>query len=37
MYETLFFSKGLEMPNEKDNRKGLINPYNYYLSKIELE
>ena len=26
--------KVLEMPNKKDNRKGLINPYNYYLSKI---
>jgi len=26
--------KVLETPNKKDNRQGLINPYNYYLSKI---
>ncbi|MDA3931496.1 MAG: group II intron reverse transcriptase/maturase [Tenericutes bacterium] len=26
--------KILERPNKKDNRQGLINPYDYYLSKI---
>lgn len=26
--------KVLETPNKKDNRQGLINPYNYYLSRI---
>lgn len=29
-------NKVLEMPSKKNNRQGLINPYNYYLSRIQV-